>query len=129
SRDETPATSEPPLKNPFELGPALRFAALLALILFLVEAGHRYLGDVGVYLVALLSGLADVDAITLSLASNALGGLDAEVAGHGIVLAVVSNSLVKAVLIALVGGARLALRCVPVMVAGLAAGALTLLFV
>ena len=129
SRDETPATSEPPLKNPFELGPALRFAALLALILFLVEAGHRYLGDVGVYLVALLSGLADVDAITLSLASNALGGLDAEVAGHGIVLAVVSNSLVKAVLIALVGGARLALRCVPVMVAGLAAGALTLLLV
>ena len=129
SQEQAPASGEPPLKNPFELGPALRFAALLALILFLVEAGRRYLGDVGVYLVSLLSGLADVDAITLSLASNALGGLDAEVASRGIVLAVASNSLVKAALIALIGGRDLALRSVPVMIAGLGAGLLTLLLV
>src|SRR5690606_13198662 len=53
------AAGPPPLKNPFELGPALRFAALLVLILFLVEGARRWLGDVGVYLVALLSGLTD----------------------------------------------------------------------
>ncbi|SDH95202.1 MgtC/SapB family protein [Pseudomonas panipatensis] len=121
------ASSEPPLKNPFELGPALRFAVLLALILFLVEASRRYLGDVGVYLVALLSGLADVDAITLSLASHSQNGLEASVASHGIVLAVISNNVVKATLIALIGGRQLALRCLPVMLAGLACGSLTLL--
>ncbi|MGV8844127.1 MAG: MgtC/SapB family protein [Pseudomonas sp.] len=108
-----------PLKNPFELGPALRFAALLVLILFLVEAGNRTLGDTGVYLVALLSGLADVDAITLSLAR---GDLPAELAARGIFLAALSNSLVKAGLIALIGGRQLALRTWPVIAGGLLAG-------
>src|SRR5690606_16037166 len=62
--------AEPPLKNPFELGPALRFAGLLVIILFLVEGAQRLLGDTGIYLVALLSGLTDVDAITLSLSNS-----------------------------------------------------------
>lgn len=123
------APGEPPLRNPFELGPALRFAALLALILFLVEASRRYLGDVGVYLVSLLSGMADVDAITLSLASNAQGGVAGEVASRGIVIAVASNSLVKAALVALIGSRQLALRCLPVMAGGLAAAVLSLLLV
>ncbi|MDP2244085.1 MgtC/SapB family protein [Pseudomonas sp.] len=121
--------TEPPLKNPFELGPALRFAALLVLILFLVEASRRWLGDTGVYLVALFSGLADVDAITLSLARNALTGLDAHVAVQGIFLAALSNSLVKGLLIALIAGRQLALRTLPIMAAGLLAGAAVLLLV
>lgn len=116
------ADAEPPLKNPFELGPALRFAALLALILLLVELGRRELGDTGVYLVALLSGLTDVDAITLSLARSAQAELDATVAVRGIALAVVSNSLIKGVLIAVVGGVRLAAMTLPLMAAGLALG-------
>ncbi|CAD5108688.1 MgtC/SapB family protein [Zestomonas carbonaria] len=119
--DETPDT-EAPLKNPFELVPALRFALLLALILFLVEAARRHLGDAGVYLVSLLSGLTDVDAITLSLASRAGGDLTIPVATHGIFLAVLSNSLVKAVLIALVGGRGLALRTLPFIGGGLLVG-------
>ena len=117
---EISAHAEPPLNNPFELGPALRFALLLAVILLLVEAGRRELGDVGVYLVSLLSGLTDVDAITLSLSRSALDGLAAEVAERGIALAVVSNSLIKGVLIAMIGGARLALLTLPVMATGLA---------
>lgn len=120
--DELGAQAEPPLKNPFEIGPALRFALLLAAILLLVEAGRRELGDVGVYLVALLSGLTDVDAITLSLSRSALGELDGQVAVRGIALAVVSNSLIKGVLIAVLGGTRLALLTLPVMAAGLGLG-------
>ena len=114
--------TEPPLKNPFELGPALRFAALLVAILVMVEGARRWLGDVGVYLVALLSGMSDVDAITLSLANSAQADLDAHIAVRGIFLAALSNSLVKAVLIALVGGRALALRTVPVMLGGLLCG-------
>ncbi|MBS7663263.1 MgtC/SapB family protein [Pseudomonas lalucatii] len=123
----TPENTEPPLRNPFELGPALRFAALLVAILFVVEGARRWLGDVGVYLVALLSGLADVDAITLSLARSARSELAAEVAVRGIFLATLSNSLVKGLLIALIGGRQLALYTLPVMAAGLLAGLLILL--
>jgi uncharacterized membrane protein (DUF4010 family) len=121
------ASGEPPLRNPFELGPALRFAALLVAILFLVEGARRWLGEVGVYLVALLSGLTDVDAITLSLANNARDGLSAEVAVRGIFLAVFSNSLVKAGLVAAIGGRELAVRTVPVMAGGLLLGLVLLL--
>lgn len=119
--------AQTPLKNPFELGPALRFAALLVLILFLVEGGRRLLGDTGVYLVALLSGLTDVDAITLSLANNARSGLDSTVAVQGIFLAALSNSLVKGVLIAIIGGRQLALLTLPIMLAGLLCGGAVLL--
>lgn len=118
---------EPPLKNPFELGPALRFAALLVAILFLVEGARRWLGEVGVYLVALLSGLTDVDAITLSLANNARDGLSGEVAVRGIFLAAFGNSLVKAGLIAVIGGRELAVRTLPVMAGGLLLGLALLL--
>ncbi|MGG5873609.1 MgtC/SapB family protein [Pseudomonas peli] len=124
---ESEEQAEPPLKNPFELGPALRFAALLALILLMVEGAQHWLGDVGVYLVALLSGLADVDAITLSLARSAKGELHAQVAVQGIFLAALSNSLVKGFLVALIGGRKLALMTLPVMAAGLLAGAAALL--
>lgn len=121
--------AEPALKNPFELGSALRFAALLVLILFLAEGARRWLGDAGVYLVALLSGLADVDPITLTLARSAKAELAPQVAVHGIFLAVLSNSLIKGLLIALIGGRELALRTLPVMAAGLLTGATVLLLV
>ncbi len=111
--------AEPLLRNPFELAPALRFAALLVLILLLVEGARRWLGDTGIYLVSLLAGLTDVDAITLSLASNARDGMSHEVAARGIVFAALSNSLVKAMLIALIGGRDLALRTLPIIFAGL----------
>ncbi|MNQ26800.1 Uncharacterized membrane protein, DUF4010 family [Pseudomonas linyingensis] len=122
SSSELPADAEPPLKNPFELAPAVRFALLLALILLLVEIARRELGDVGVYLVAVLSGLTDADAITLSLSRSALSELDPQVAVRGIALAVASNSLIKGVLIAVLGGPRLALLTLPVMAAGLGLG-------
>lgn len=124
---EQATSTEAPLKNPFELHPAIRFALLLALILFLVEAARRYLGDTGVYLVALLAGLTDVDAITLSLSRSAHQDLAPQVATWGIIIAVFSNSLVKAVLIASIGGRALVVRTFPIMAAGLLAGVLAML--
>lgn len=116
------STTEPPLKNPFELGPAMRFATLLVLILFLVEGAQRGLGDIGIYLVSLVSGLTDVDAITLSLANSAHTDLSEQVAVRGIFLAALSNSLVKAVLIAFIAGRSMALLTLPFMAGGLLAG-------
>lgn len=119
---EPEENADPTLKNPFELGPALRFGTLLVLILFLVEVARRGFGDVGVYVVALISGLSDVDAITLSLARQANTGANAQVAVQGICLAALSNSLMKAALIGVIGGRQLAQRTWPIMAAGLLAG-------
>ncbi|MNY79081.1 hypothetical protein D3C86_2195670 [compost metagenome] len=69
-----------------------------------------------------------MDAITLSLSRSALSELDPQVAVRGIALAVISNSLIKGVLIALLGGPRLALMTLPLMAAGLALG-LALVFI
>ncbi len=122
SGQEKPASTEPLLKNPFEMGPALRFAALLTFILFLVEASRHWFGETGIYVVALLAGLTDVDAITLTLARNAQDKMPADVAVFGIFLAALSNSLVKGGLIAVIGGRQLAWLTLPIMAGGLLGG-------
>lgn len=84
------------LGNPLQLPTALKFGALLAIILVLATALQEWFGDQGVYLLSLLSGLMDVDAITLSLSKMAQTEITAAVATLGIVIAVISNTIVKA---------------------------------
>jgi uncharacterized membrane protein (DUF4010 family) len=83
--------------NPFELGPAVKFGLLYAVILLVSKAAQTYLGDPGVYLSSILAGMADVDAVTLSMAelSRAPGGVDLITAERAIVLAAMSNTVVK----------------------------------
>jgi uncharacterized membrane protein (DUF4010 family) len=84
------------LKNPFSIGPALKFSLFFVFILFVAHFCQKYLGDGGLYLASGLSGLADVDAIILSIAGQANNGLLArEVGANGITIAVVTNSIVK----------------------------------
>ena len=55
-----------------------------------------YLGDTGVLLSAFVSGLADVDAITLSMAElSASGDISLQTAARAIIIAIMSNTLVK----------------------------------
>jgi uncharacterized membrane protein (DUF4010 family) len=61
-------TQLPPTKNPAELRIAIVFAALYAAIKLTVAATHHYFEDSALYAVAALSGLTDMDAITLSTA-------------------------------------------------------------
>lgn len=87
---------EVPLKNPFSVGPALKFAGFFVGILFVAKLAKMYLGDQGLYAAAAASGLADVDAITLTIAEQTKGaGLALGVGTIGITIAVVSNSIVK----------------------------------
>jgi len=89
---------QPPieLKNPLQFFTALQFGLLLGVILLLTTAMEKWYGDQGIYLLALFSGLMDVDAITLSLSRMAEDGTDAGVATLGILIAVITNTLVKA---------------------------------
>lgn len=100
-------TSENPtldLGNPLQLGTALKFGALLAVILVLATALEEWFGDRGIYLLALISGLMDVDAITVSFSKMAQGEIASVVAIRGIIIAVVSNTLVKAGLFIFLAG-------------------------
>jgi uncharacterized membrane protein (DUF4010 family) len=90
--------------NPFELGPAIQFGLLFAVILFVSKAAQVYLGDAGVYLSSILAGLTDVDAITLSMARLAGADVSYAVAARAVTLAALSNTVVK-------GGIAISLGC------------------
>lgn len=96
---------DPPLKNPFELGMALQFGALLAAIMLLAKAVEAWWGDAGLYALAAASGLADVDPITLSLARMVgEGTLGPKIAALAIFIATAANTLVKGLLAMSIAG-------------------------
>jgi len=115
-------------RNPFELSVALQFGALLAVVMVLSYALQAWLGHAGLYLLGAVSGLSDVDAVTLSLGARVgEASLGAEVAAVAILLAAAVNTLVKAALAAAISGAELAWRVALGAAAILAGGALGLL--
>lgn len=93
------------LDNPFSLKPALIFGALFLAILFLSKIANTYLGSGGVYLASIISGVADVDAITISMALLAPETIPTNIAVTAITLAAMSNTFFK-FLIALFLGTR-----------------------
>ncbi len=98
----------PPAKNPVELRPALLFAGLYALVLLAVAWSRESMGDQGIYVVAAVSGLTDIDAITLSTSRMAeSGGLAHETAWRAIVIATISNMAFKLGMVGVIAGARL----------------------
>ncbi|PWR17881.1 MgtC/SapB family protein [Zavarzinia aquatilis] len=113
-----------PPGNPFELISALRFAALLAAIMLGSHWVQAQFGNAGLELLAVISGLADVDAITLSVAGGKVGaGVGADEAAKVILIAAVTNTLVKAGLGTYAGGRAVATRLIPTAVVMSAAGA------
>jgi uncharacterized membrane protein (DUF4010 family) len=99
-----------PLNNPLELKTALSFGLLLALVMLLGNALQNWFGEAGVLVLAAASGVADVDAITLSLARMSQDALVMPVAVTGIVVAAAVNSLVKGGMAMFVGGHKIGLR-------------------
>jgi uncharacterized membrane protein (DUF4010 family) len=116
----------PAVANPAELRPALGFAALYAVVLLAVAWLQDLWGSNGVYGAALVSGLVDVDAISLTnLRLYRLGDATAPQAATAMALAVSANAAFKLGIIGAAGGRELLRRClVPVgaTVAGAALG-------
>lgn len=109
SKSEAAADFTP--SNPFEFGTALQYGALLALIMVLSFAMQEWFGEAGVFLLAAVSGLADVDAVTLSFGGRvADASLGATLAAWGAVIAAVSNTLVKMGLVAFASGGAMLWR-------------------
>ena len=83
-----------PLRNPFSLTSAIKFAALFAIVLLVVKIVQAQAPSAGMYVVAAIAGTTDVDAITLSMAQYARTN-SPQVAAHAITIALLSNTVVK----------------------------------
>jgi uncharacterized membrane protein (DUF4010 family) len=110
--------SVPAINNPSELRPALGFAALYAAVLFLSAWLVDLAGSSGIYAIAAVSGLTDVDAITLSaLRLYDVGTLSIAQVTTAVVLAVSANVAFKLAISFAVGSGELFRRCLPAMTA------------
>lgn len=94
------------LKNPFQIGMAIKFGILLGLILIFSEAMQEWYGDQGIYTLSIVSGLLSVSAIILSLGKMAAQNLSVEVAAMGIILAAATNTLVKGFIFSFIAGLK-----------------------
>lgn len=104
--------------NPFELGPAVRFGLLYAIVLLVSRAAQEYLGNTGIYVSSIVAGMADVDAIALSMAelSRFGGSLELNTAAQAIVLAAMSNTITKGGIVLTIGSASLRRALLPGLV-------------
>jgi uncharacterized membrane protein (DUF4010 family) len=123
------ATEHPQLqiKNPFDLGTVLQLAALIAAILLLAKLAAAQAGNAGLFLLAAISGIADVDALTLSMARLSGVQVSARDAATAILVAASVNTVSKATIAGFVGGTRLG--SIVGVVSVMAIGALGITFV
>lgn len=92
------------VQNPFRLAPAITFGVLYAVILVVTNWAQTYSGNAGVYLSSMVAGLADVDAIALSMARlHQSGGVETGPATRAIVIAAAANTVLKGGLVAAAG--------------------------
>jgi uncharacterized membrane protein (DUF4010 family) len=110
--------------NPFEPAAVLKMALLLAAIALLARLATERLGPQAVLAVAAVTGLADVDAVTLSVAQLVPAPLTAPLAAMAIGIAVASNIVAKSVYALAFGGPGYGVRFALPSLAALAAGAL-----
>lgn len=125
--DPTPAVA-PEQGNPTELKPALLFGVLYAVVQLAVAAANEYFGRRGLYAAAAISGLTDMDAITLSV-THLVGTAEIGPATGWrlIVVAAMANLVFKAAAVAVLGERRLFGRIVVGFGAAMVAGTLLLL--
>ena len=117
-----PQAAAPQVGNPAELSTAVAFGAFYALVLLLAAELTQRLGGTGLYGVALVSGLTDVDALALSsLRLFGVASISAEQAVVAIALAFVANIGFKFAMAGWMGGSALARRSAPGFLASAAA--------
>ena len=117
-----------PLKNPFSLSFAFKFALIFAAVAVLVNRAQALVSEHAVYAVAALAGLSDVDAITLSMA-RAADHTSVATGVTAITIAVLANTLVKTGLVWWVGSRALRARILPTAIVIAVGAALSLVFV
>jgi uncharacterized membrane protein (DUF4010 family) len=116
------------VKDPFRIIPALEFGAFFAFVLVISKLASIYFGDAGVYAAGVVSGLAETDAIALTMASLAGSTLTSNVAATTIILAAITNTLVKLTITYVLGTREFGLRMARIFLPMILVGLATLLF-
>lgn len=97
--------------NPLDIKTAVQFALVLAVVMVLAQALKQWMGAPGLYLLSAVSGLIDIDAVTLSLATMTENAeITAPTASAAILLASIVNTLVKPAIAFAVAGPSVGFR-------------------
>lgn len=121
---DVPADGVEPVA-PFDLGTALGFGGFLAVMAVLVPAAKQWLGAPGIYALAALSGLADVDATVISVSRlHGAGGLSEATTALAVGLTTIANMGAKAAIAWTTGGAAVGWPVLRGFAMGIAVGAL-----
>jgi uncharacterized membrane protein (DUF4010 family) len=128
-RSQEKAVSPPQIHNPLSLGIAIKFGLLYALVAFLVKAATALQFTAGLLPLSFLSGLTDMDAISLLMANNLHEGtVVAHLAAQCVILGAVANSIVKAGFALCLGSPQLRRQITLVLGLTIVAGVLALIF-
>lgn len=101
---ENSASDLDAVANPLNLGAALSFGALLTIVLLALHYLEAWFGEAGIHVAAALSGVTDVDVITVSVARLAGDDLAVNAAATAIFIAAAVNTAVKAAIAIGMGG-------------------------
>ncbi len=111
------------INNPFKIFTAIKFGIIFAVILFVSKASLVFFGNAGIYFTSLIGGFADVDAVALSIAQLAGNNLSGALAVRLIIIAMLSNTVVKALITVFLGCSDLKKYTIvgflPMIIAGL----------
>ncbi len=96
------------VSNPLRLPTAITFALAFVVVLIVVQWANEAFGEAGVYVASAISGVTDVDAITLGVSELAANSqMESQVAGFAVVLAALVNTVAKAAMAWTLGSADL----------------------
>jgi uncharacterized membrane protein (DUF4010 family) len=100
-------------ESPFNLLPAIKFTLFIAVILIASRFLNNTFGESGIYFASMLAGLIDTDAITLSLASLVNSSLSIQIGIVAIIIAVLTNSIIKLLFVKTQGSKNLFKKMIP----------------
>jgi uncharacterized membrane protein (DUF4010 family) len=115
-----------PLRNPFELKPAVWFALLYAFVVVAAKAARAWFGSAGLYVAGALAGTTDMDAIALTSARLVDGGDGTQTLLRVVVIAATVNAVAKTLIAWTTGSREFSRRVAVGLLASAVAGLATL---
>jgi uncharacterized membrane protein (DUF4010 family) len=109
--------------NPLELGPAAIFAILFIAVSFVSNWAKAQFGTSGIYSLAAIVGVTDIDPFVLNLAQGGTSGMSNSALAAAILIAASSNNILKALYAAFFAGGRATAASAAVLVLLAIAGA------
>jgi uncharacterized membrane protein (DUF4010 family) len=113
-------------RNPLQFGSALQMTLIFQLVLFGIAYAKAHFSSQALYGTAALVGLAEMDALTISMAQLTSSGTAAEITARAVTVGLIANTFTKLVIALIVGrGSFRPLAAIGLTLMGLAlAGAL-----